>query len=304
MKCKVCKQEAAVSLRSHNAAFCEDCFRQFFHRQIQRGIESLNLFSRDERILVALSGGKDSLALALVLSSLGYDITGLYIDLAIPDSSEHARAAVEKFCAAHKIPLRIVDLAEQGLAIPLVKEAVRRPICSICGKIKRHFFNKAALEGNFDALATGHNLDDEASRLMSNTLRWDNAYLAAQGPRMDARPGFCRKVKPLWRLSEFETANYAFLEGIPHHMGACPYSAGASFSALKGWLNALERQMPGRKLDFYGGFLEHGRKSFAGGETESLAPCPACGSPTSSGDLCGVCRIRNLVQQRRTADSC
>lgn len=99
MKCKICKAPAAVALKSHNAAFCPDCYKNFFARQVARGIESQKLFSRDERILVALSGGKDSLALMLELSRQGYNVTGLHIDLAIPSSSAAARGMVERFCA-------------------------------------------------------------------------------------------------------------------------------------------------------------------------------------------------------------
>ena len=217
MKCKICKATAVVALRSHNAAFCPDCYLKFFARQVEKGIEGQKLFTRDERILVALSGGKDSLALMLELSRQGYDVTGLHIDLGIPESSPVARGVVERFCAKHGLKLMVKELAAEGLAIPLVKERLNRPVCSACGKIKRHFFNKVALDEGFDALATGHNLDDEVARLFSNTLRWDTAYLSDQGPRLDGEDGFARKVKPLWRLTEFETANYAFLMGIEHH---------------------------------------------------------------------------------------
>lgn len=295
MKCKICKAQAVVALRSHNAAFCPDCYLDFFSRQVARGIEGQKLFTRDERILVALSGGKDSLALMLELSRQGYDVTGLHIDLGIPGSSQAARAVVERFCERHGLCLMVKDMTAEGLPIPLVKERLNRPVCSACGKIKRHFFNKAALDGGFDALATGHNLDDEVARLFSNTLRWDTAYLSDQGPRLDGEDGFARKVKPLWRLTEFETANYAFLMGIEHHVAACPYSPGASFSVLKGIMQRLEAAMPGRKLDFYQGFLQRGRPVFAHREAEHgdpLAPCTRCGYPTSSGDTCGVCRIR------------
>ena len=155
------------------------------------------------------------------------------------------------------------------------------------------------LDEGFDALATGHNLDDEAARLFSNTLRWDTAYLSDQGPLLPGEHGFARKVKPLWRLTEFETANYAFLMGIENHYAPCPYSPGASFTVLKGLLQRLETAMPGRKLDFYQGFLARGRPVFARREAEEgveLAPCPQCGYPTSSGDLCGVCRIREALR--------
>lgn len=299
MKCRVCKKEAVVGLRSHNTAFCEKCFLDFFRRQVKRGIEGQKLFTPEEKILVALSGGKDSLALMLELSELGYNVSGLFIDLAIPEASDVARQLVENFCANHKLPLRVISLKDEGLAIPEVKNALARPICSVCGKIKRYYFNRAALEGGYACLATGHNLDDETARLMSNTLRWDAAYLSDQGPLLPAEPGFARRVKPLWRLSEFETANYAFLRDIPHHTASCPYSEGASFSVIKNWIHNLEGKMPGRKLDFYQGFLNRGRPIFANlpeaQPEQGLKPCSQCGSPTSAEELCGVCRIKKLL---------
>lgn len=234
MKCKICKAPAAVALKSHNAAFCPDCYKDFFARQVARGIEGQKLFTRDERILVALSGGKDSLALMLELARQEYNVTGLHIDLAIPGSSAAARGVVERFCAKHGLKLLVKDMAAEGLPIPAVKERLHRPICSACGKIKRHFFNKVALDEGFDALATGHNLDDEAARLFSNTLRWDTAYLSDQGPLLPGEHGFARKVKPLWRLTEFETANYAFLMGIENHYAPCPYSPGRQLHRAQG----------------------------------------------------------------------
>ncbi|MDR0239299.1 MAG: adenine nucleotide alpha hydrolase family protein [Deltaproteobacteria bacterium] len=297
MKCKVCKELAVVALPSHHAGFCASCYLEFFARQVERGIRGQGLLTREDRVLVALSGGKDSLALALELTRQNYQITGLFIDLAIPGSSDLARGLVERFCARHGIALLVQDMAREGLAIPLVRARLRRPVCSACGKIKRYWFNRTALEGEYTALATGHNLDDEIARLTSNTLRWDQAYLSDQGPLLEGEEGFARKVKPLWRLSEFETANYAFLMGIEHHYAPCPYGKGASFTTYKHLWQQLEENMPGRKLDFYQGFLERGRPVFARQEAAdgtALAPCGRCGYPTSSA-ICGVCRIKEAV---------
>lgn len=97
----------------------------------------------------------------LELSRQGYDVTGLHIDLGIPGSSEIVRGVIERFCGKHGFKLIVKEMAKEGLAIPLVKQRLKRPICSACGKIKRHYFNKTALEEGFTALATGHNLDDE-----------------------------------------------------------------------------------------------------------------------------------------------
>ncbi|MDL2216149.1 TIGR00269 family protein [Desulfovibrio sp. OttesenSCG-928-M14] len=303
MKCTRCKATAVVALPSHNSGFCPDCYLDFFTRQVEKGIRKHRLFSHEDRILVALSGGKDSLALMLELTNLGYNVAGLHIDLGIPGSSEAARATVESFCSKHDLPLKVLETASEGLPIPLVKERLRRPICSACGKIKRHYFNKCALDGGFNVLATGHNLDDEVARLFSNTLRWDTAYLSDQGPALESEAGpehgrgFVRKVKPLWRLTEFETANYAFLRGIDWHFAPCPYSRGASFTFHKNIWAAIEEHMPGRKLDFYQSFLEHGRPIFAEAakkEGVALVACARCGMPTSQ-DICGVCRIKDAI---------
>lgn len=303
MKCKICGQLAHVALASHNAAFCASCYRNFFSRQVSRAIEGQKLFSRGEKVLVALSGGKDSLALMLELSRQEYDVTGLFVDLAIPVSSDQARAVVERFCSRHGLRLLISEAAPLGLAIPEVKKALRRPVCSACGAIKRHLFNRAARQGGFAVLATGHNLDDEVARLFSNVLRFDSAHLAAQAPLLPEENGFPRKVRPLWRLTEFETANYAFIMGIEHHHAPCPYSAGASFSFLKGLLQRLERQMPGRKLDFYQSFLARGRPAFAAEQRQKedagLSPCPTCGEPSSAQGPCSVCRMAAAVAAKK-----
>lgn len=299
MICKRCKSATAIiALPSHNTGFCEACFHDFFSAQVARGIETARLFTHEDRILVALSGGKDSLGLMLELSRQGYDVTGLHIDLGIPGSSEVTRGVVERFCAKHGFRLIIKEMEKEGLAIPRVKARLKRPVCSACGKIKRHFFNRTALEESYTVLATGHNLDDEIARLFSNTLRWDVGYLSDQGPRLDGEDGFARKVKPFWRLTEFETATYAFLEDIEHHHTPCPYSTGASFTFYKGLWNQLEEAMPGRKMAFYTDFLQRGREAFKALSTKEgdpLFPCSRCGYPTSSG-VCGVCRIREALK--------
>ena len=150
--------------------------------------------------------------------------------------------------------------------------------------MKRYHFNRIAVEGGYDALATGHNLDDEVARLFANTLRWDTAYLSDQGPVLPASDGFVRKVKPLFRLSEFETANYAFLKGIEIHSDPCPYASGASFTGHKELWGELEHRSPGQKFQFYQSFLKKGKPAFAAMEREtgpsfvrvpSAAPLPA-----------------------------
>lgn len=300
MKCKRCGETAAVKLPSHHAGFCPECFERFFKKQVETAIRRHKMIEPGDKVLVAVSGGKDSLALMRVLSDLGHDVTGLHVHLGIPDSSDPVCERTEAYCRENGFTLHVLRTADVGLAIPDVKDSVRRPICAVCGKIKRHYFNRFAYENGFAALATGHNLDDEVARLFANVLRWDAAYLAGQGPTLPAEGRFVRKIKPLYRVTEFETAAYCFLKGIDHWKAACPYSGGASFTGHKKLFADLEYASPGQKTAFYEAFLAKGRGHFAGADREGrpeLFACAACGYP-SSAEVCGVCRIRELVRVR------
>ena len=165
MKCTRCRAPAEINLRSHHAAFCRPCFIMYFQRQVERTIKRDLMFTPEERVLVAVSGGKDSLALWDVLLIQGYHTSGLYLDLGISDYSTHSREKVERFAAERDVPLRIVPLAEEAVPVPTAARFTNRVPCAACGLMKRHFFDRYAIEGDFQVLATGHNLDDEAARL-------------------------------------------------------------------------------------------------------------------------------------------
>ena len=77
-----------------------------------------------------------------------------------------------------------------GFDIPGAARATKRVPCSACGLSKRHLFDKAALDGGYDVVVTGHNLDDEAAVLFGNVLRWETSYLGRQHPVLPAADGF------------------------------------------------------------------------------------------------------------------
>ena len=125
-------------------------------------------------------------------------------------------------------------------------------------------FNRAAREHGYDVVATGHNLDDEAATLLGNTLRWQTDYIARQFPVLPAEEGFARKVKPLYRLSELETAAYAFLRGIDYVVEECPLVAGNTQLRYKEAMNRLEATSPGTKAQFFLSYLDRAAPLFAG----------------------------------------
>jgi uncharacterized protein (TIGR00269 family) len=302
MKCKRCAEKATVQLRSHNTAFCKACFIFFFQRTVERAITREHMFTPQERVLVAVSGGKDSLALWDALIALGYETEGLYLGLGIGAYSSASETKARAFAEQRGLTLHVValDATEDGLGIPAVAQATRRPPCSACGTFKRHHFDSAALAGGFPVLATGHNLDDEAARLLGNVLHWQLPYLAKQLPVLTpTHPRFVRKVRPLFRTSELESATYAFLRGIDYVVEECPNSHGATQLVYKDILNRLEQSMPGSKLAFLTDFLSRAQPLFAGApDAADLGECERCGMP-AAGELCGYCRLVAEVGRRR-----
>jgi uncharacterized protein (TIGR00269 family) len=260
------------------------------------------MFGRDDRILVAVSGGKDSLALWDVLLEEGYRATGLYLGLGIGEYSDRSREVCRSFAAERDAELLEVDLArDYGFDVPTAGRRGSRSTCAVCGLSKRYVFNRAALEGGFDVIATGHNLDDEAATLLGNTLRWQTEYIARQAPVLPAKDGMVKKVKPLHRLSELETAAYAFLRGIDYVVEECPLVAGNTQLKYKEAMNQLEAGSPGTKASFYLGYLDRGVGLFEDAAGANLSPCAACGQPTT-GRFCAFCRARAQILGDRLGD--
>jgi uncharacterized protein (TIGR00269 family) len=298
VKCRKCGATATLELRRHNAAFCAPDFLEFFRNQVREAIRKYRMLSPGEPVLVAVSGGKDSLALWDVLIDEGYRTTGLYLDLGIFDYSKESKARCEAFAARRNVPLIVSAVAETvGAPVPVIKDVTRRPPCSGCGLSKRYLMNRVALEHGFGVVATGHNLDDEAATLFGSVMHWQTDALPRQSPALPStHPKLVRRVKPLYRLSERETAAFAFLRRIDYIVEECPFAKGATSMAYKEVLTRMEESSPGAKHNFLFGFLERGRPAFQAAETTVLNECTRCGQVTT-GTVCAFCKLADQVKR-------
>ncbi|RLD98400.1 MAG: TIGR00269 family protein [Aquificota bacterium] len=293
MKCRVCKKRAVINLRAQNRGLCEECFDAYVLDRVERTIKRYKMFSRGQRILVAVSGGKDSLGLWDILARLGYEPAGLFVDMGITrgNYSARSREVVESFAQSRGLELVVESLeAWWGRSIEKIG---RRVLCPTCGMAKRYLTNRVAADRGYDVLCTGHNLDDEAAVLLSNLLNWQVGYLARQAPVLDSwHPRLARKAKPLVLLTEKESALYTLLRGIEYVEEPCPYSQGATTLRYKRVLNQVEWRSPGTKQRFYTLFLKNKGlfEGVAKEEREGLKECKRCGQPTWEG-LCAFCRF-------------
>jgi uncharacterized protein (TIGR00269 family) len=224
--------------------------------------------------------------------------------MGIREQSARSREAAEAHARRHDLPLHVMDLrAEMGAAIREAAVALKRKgnTCAVCGMTRRYLMNRFALENGYDAIVTGHNLDDEVATLFGNVLRWDVGYFARQYPVLEEAEGLIRKAKPLSRFYEREVLAYAILTGIQYWAAECPYSQGATSRRYKYLFTELEMTSPGAKQHFYIKFL---KKQEAGAfEQYNLVPnlelCARCGQPTSNPDrVCSFCRTWDRVRER------
>ena len=288
-------------MRRHNAGFCKEHFVAHVHRQVERTIAEFHMFGQDDRLVLGVSGGKDSLALWDILTTLGHRVDGVYLHLGIDGYSSDGLRFTRRFAERRDLSLQVIDLGkEHGFSVPEAGRVTSRVSCSACGLSKRYLLNEVAARRGYDVLVTGHNLDDEAAVLLGNVLRWQVDYLSRQRPVLPAsREGLMRKVKPLVRVAERETAAYAVLRGIEYEIEECPMAAGNTVNRQKEWLNRLEQRSPGLKAQFLFGFLDRGAAYFPP-DPPRLASCGRCGQPTA-GETCAFCRMKGATVLRIAA---
>ena len=248
-----------------------------------------------ERLLVAVSGGKDSLAVWDLLLELGYEADGLYLGLGIGEYSDESGVYARDFAerAAGRWS-RSTCREQYGYDIPTGSRAAKREPCSACGLSKRHLFDQAALDGGYDVFVTGHNLDDEAAVLFGNVLHWQTDYLGRQLPVLPAGDGFPRKVKPLVRLTERETAAYCVVQGIDYIVEECPHGGRQQAPRLQGGAERGRASVTGHEARLLLRVLVAGVRALPGrgrGRTgRARVAANVCGAPTP-GEVCAFCRL-------------
>src|SRR5256885_10276249 len=105
MRCHRCRAPANVEIRRSRTAYCARCYPAWFRGQVQERIAQERMLRRDQRVLVAVSGGKDSRALWHTLPRLGYQADGMYIRLGIGDYSLRSQQRSEAFAEKHGLTL-------------------------------------------------------------------------------------------------------------------------------------------------------------------------------------------------------
>lgn len=300
IECSKCGKPA-VYLRKYTAEqLCKSCLVTTTLQRVQKTINRAKMLSEKDRIVAAISGGKDSAVLLDVLFKIEQDypdteIIPLTIDEGIRGYRDKALEAAEALSSKLDLKLEVrtfQDLFGRSLdeIIRLRKDA-STGACSYCGVLRRHAINTAAQELNADVVATGHNLDDEAQTVMMNMMRGDSKRIArANRSRSISFSGFVPRVKPIMELSERDIVAYTYHLDLPYHDVPCPYSEEAYRNDLRAFLNEMEYKRPGTLLAILRS-AEAIAKAFEQTSAASeIRKCESCGTPTSM-KICKACSL-------------
>lgn len=253
------------------------------------------MIKKDDKVAVAVSGGKDSIAVAKALKEIGYDITIFHADCAIRqgDYSKRSREIVEEFASKENLPVIVVEYEKElGLDIKEVARIARKGICGVCGMVKRYLFNREARD--YNVIVTGHNLDDESASLLSSLIFWKE-YMIRQWPVLAEEGSLKRKVKPLVLTSEAETRLYCEVLNLPFNSIPCPLRS-EKYGLFKEFIYKLDDEMPASVLNFFKGFLRNKKQVVFEGKDIVLSPCERCGYMTNVG-ICSYCRLKEKIDK-------
>ncbi len=286
MKCKICNDKAVMN------GFCSKHYVEWFENQVFKTIKDYQLLSPDEKIAVAVSGGKDSKSLLYILSKK-FNVTAIAIDEGIPGYRDVLLEGLRQFCKDLGVKLKVYSFKQEfGLTLREIvdsrkfKNSGLKP-CSVCGVFRRYLLNKHAK--SFDKLATAHNLDDEVQTVIMNVFKNNKDLLLRIGPITSKKKGFVQRAKPFYFLKEKQVAAYAFLKGFLPRFNECPFSYGLRSNVAR-LVNNLEVKMPGFKKNFIQAFLKIKQLAAKQGFESFNNVCKVCGEPSSK-PVCKTCEL-------------
>ncbi len=310
MPCSKCQYQAVISLQHGN--LCKNHFIGYFEDKVFKTINKYQLIDRNEKLCVAVSGGKDSLTVLYLTKkyleknsiSVSNNLVALAVDEGINNYREHTLVDLKKFCTEHKVPLTIVSFQEElgktlDQAYPIINKDTNKRPCNVCGVWRRYLLNKHAKKLGVDKVITGHNLDDEAQAIIMNIFKANTTLAARLGPISGVHEHdlFIQRVKPLYFCAEKEVRLYALLKNFQIKFSECPYSKEGYRHHIQEMLNDFEHKYKGTKQGIVNSFLatlpllqNHEKQA-----PQAIQQCSKC-QEASNKDICNACAMKETIQ--------
>jgi len=295
MKCDRCENQATYTRKYSGEKLCSRCFSNSILRKTAKTISKYNMIKNNDLVAVAVSGGKDSLALLNIINQMAathnFRIKAITIDEGIPGYRNEALEIVQAFCTKLNVEHKVFSYKE--LFDLTLDEALelrgneKTSSCSICGTLRRRAIDHAAKDIGADVIATGHNLDDTLQTFVINMLSGDTNKIGWMDP--DTSSNSLRKIKPFCEIYESEIVFYAFTNDIPFQSEPCPHMNEGIRTEIREFLNSLEGQHSGIKNNLYQSIIKVSQIVKDTNYKQKIN-CEKCGNECT-GKICSVCNM-------------
>ena len=215
-------------------------------RLVGQAIADFDMIGPGDRVMVCLSGGKDSYGLLELLLSLSrhapvdFEIIAFHLDQRHPGYPEHVLPA---YLDRLGIPFRIEQQDTYGVVKRLIPEG--KTMCSLCSRLRRGVIYRVAKEMGATRIALGHHRDDILETFFLNLFF--GGKLKAMPPKLVSDNGEHVVVRPLAHVAEADLAQYAELKGFPIiPCDLCGSQDNLQRQQLKAMLRDWEQRWPGR----------------------------------------------------------
>ncbi|MFB0514778.1 MAG: TIGR00269 family protein [Candidatus Bathyarchaeia archaeon] len=291
---------------------CARCFCKSIEDKVRVTIAKYEMFKPTDKITVAVSGGKDSVALLHILAKIEKafpkaSLCAVTVDEGIRGYRDEALKFAISNCRKLGINHAVTSFKElygysldEIVKITLEKAESGKGLtpCAYCGVLRRRALNLAARKAGVDKLATAHNLDDEAQTILLNILHGDALRIARVKPVLaEVHPKFVQRVKPMCEVPEKEIALYAYLKRIEFQSVPCPYAPTALRSDIRVMLNRMEEKHAGIKFTLIKSVEKLRPALETVAEEVKLQDCRECGEPTV-GEICKPCQMLRKLDIR------
>ncbi len=272
------------------------------YKKFKKTIRKYKLIEKDDKILLAVSGGKDSITMLYLFSFLKkefkFDFEVVHINLGIDNFSKISEEIVKEHCQNLDIKYNIVYLKEYGFTIKDIAKNIHlfkgRSICGICSTIKRYLIHKFARDNGFNKVATAHTLEDFVRFILDFYIDGDIKVLTRTYPKTRSEITNIEFIKPLFLISEKETESFVKRNELKVVSIECPFSKKKISTNLR-IAEEIEKLKPRSKEKIVLNFIKYIYPELSKKYLKELniKPCKICGMPTLR-EICSFCRIRAI----------
>lgn len=307
--CTYCNKNVLVLNRKYSGEFlCKDCFVNSIEKNIYKTISKYKMLKPRDKIVVAISGGKDSITLLynlIIIQEKNYHpkpLTALTIDEGIENYRNNSIKIASDFCKKYDITHKIISFRDKiGKTLDEIITLKKnlndyQNACNYCATLRRRLLNDCAKELGADVLAMGHNLTDIAETFLMNILfkRFQlisNQYLFKQANK-NMNKYFIKKISPLMRIPEEEIFFYSNLKNFNYYPSHCPYREKDPIlrKRVLEFIQECKQYSPEIEFNLFNGFLEMSERFYNQHEQKNYNFCEVCGYPCGNAKTCLYCK--------------